>query len=106
LATLGLDRRDLHATVNWFVKVAPVGDAAGALAFREGHAKAGDWVTVRAEQDVLVVLATAPHPLDPAGEWAPAGVRVTVAAVEPAGPDDRSHTFRAESARALAAVRR
>ncbi|TML31410.1 MAG: DUF1989 domain-containing protein [Actinobacteria bacterium] len=101
--TLGLDRRDLHATVNWFVKVAP--DGAGSLAWQE-HSTAGDWVTVRAEQDVLVVLATAPHPLDPTPDWAPAGVRVTVGPAEAPGPDDPSRTFRAESARALEAVAR
>jgi uncharacterized protein len=103
LGTLGLGRRDLHATVNWFVKVAP--DDAGSLAW-QAHSKAGDWVTVRAEQDVLVVLATAPHPLDPTPDWAPAGIRVTVGAAEPPGPDDPSRTFRAESARALGAVAR
>ncbi len=104
LATLGLDRRDLHATVNWFVKVAPAPD--GGLTFREGHAKAGDWAALRAEQDVLLVLATAPHPLDPSSSWTPAGVRVTVAAASPPGPDDPSRVFRPASARALEAVGR
>jgi uncharacterized protein len=109
LATLGLGRRDLHATVNWFVKVAP--DETGRLSFVDGHARAGDWVSLRAEQDVLVVLATAPHPLDPsalgpATNWAPAGVRCTVSPAEPPGPDDPSRTFRPESARALEAVDR
>ena len=103
LRTLGLDRRDLHATVNWFVKVAP--DEAGRLFWRP-QAKTGDWVGVRAEQDVLVVLATAPHPLDPSGSWQPAGVRVSLTPVDPPGPDDPSRTFRPESARALEAVAR
>ncbi len=101
LATLGLGRRDLHATVNWFVKVAP--DQAGRLSFVDGHARTGDWVSLRAEQDVLVVLATAPHPLDPSGKWAPAGIRCTLSLAAPPGPDDPSRTFRPESARALAA---
>jgi urea carboxylase-associated protein 2 len=103
LATLGLGRRDLHATANWFVKVAP--DLDGPLTWQP-HAKAGDWVTIRAEQDVLVVLATAPHPLDPTEAWTPAGVRTQVATTDPPGPDDPSRTFRAESARALEAVSR
>jgi urea carboxylase-associated protein 2 len=103
LATLGLGRRDLHATVNWFVKVAP--DEAGTLAW-QAHSKAGDWVALRAEQDVLVVLATAPHPLDPSPQWTPAAVRVAVAPGATPGPDDPSRTFRAESARALEAVGR
>jgi urea carboxylase-associated protein 2 len=102
LAPLGLGRRDLHATVNWFVKVAP--DETGRLSFVDGHARAGDWVSLRAEQDVLVVLATAPHPLDPSSTWAPAAVRCSVTETTPPGPDDPSRTFRPESARSLEAV--
>ena len=98
----GLDRRDLHASVNWFTKVAPAEDARGTLAFVPGHAVTGDWVTLRAEQDLLVVFSTSPHPLDPAEVWRPAGVRVTVREVAAPGDDDASRTLRAESARALA----
>ncbi|HEU5429927.1 MAG TPA: urea amidolyase associated protein UAAP1 [Actinocrinis sp.] len=98
----GLGPRDLHASINWFSKVAPAEDARGTLAFVPGHAVAGDWVTVRAEQDLLVVFSTSPHPLDPAEAWRPAGVRVTVQEVAAPGDDDASRTFRAESARALA----
>ncbi len=103
LATLGLGRRDLHATVNWFVKVAPGLD--GGLSWQV-WSKAGDWVSLRAEQDVLVALATAPHPLDPARSWAPAGVRAALSTVDSPGPSDPSRVSRAESARALAAVGR
>ena len=99
LAVLGLGRRDLHASVNWFTKVVPAGDSAGTLTFAPGHAEAGDWVSLRAEQDVLLVLATAPHPLDPALTWAPAGVSLTVGPAE--ADDGASRDFRAESARAL-----
>ena len=98
----GLGMRDLHASINWFTKVAPAADARGTLEFVPGHAVAGDWVTLRAEQDLLVVLSTSPHPLDPAERWEPAAVRVTVEAVEAPAADDASRTFRAESARALA----
>ncbi len=102
LATLGLGRRDLHACVNWFSKVAP--DATGRLSYVVGHARTGDWVSLRAEQDVLAVLATAPHPLDPAATWAPAGTRVSVS--PDAAPAAASHRFRAESARSLTAAER
>jgi urea carboxylase-associated protein 2 len=93
LAVLGLGRRDLHACVNWFTKVAP--DDRGCLAFATGHARAGDWVTLRAEQDVLVVLATAPHPLDPAPDWAPGRVRATVGDADPPPPPPRAESLRA-----------
>lgn len=99
----GRDRADLHATVNWFSKVATSGDDGGTLAFVAGHARAGDAVTLRAELDLLVILSTSPHPLDPG--WAPAGVRVEVATGDPYGADDPSVTFRAESARALEQAR-
>lgn len=98
----GLGMRDLHASINWFTKVAPAADARGTLDFVPGHTVAGDWVTLRAEQDLLVVLSTSPHPLDPAEHWEPAAVRVTVEAVDAPAADDASRTFRAESARALA----
>jgi urea carboxylase-associated protein 2 len=98
----GLGMRDLHASINWFTKVAPAADTRGTLEFVPGHTVAGDWVTLRAEQDLLVVLSTSPHPLDPAEHWEPAAVRVTVEAVDAPAADDASRTFRAESARALA----
>ena len=37
----------------------------GALTFHAGNSKAGDSVDLRAEMDVLVVLTTCQHPLDP-----------------------------------------
>ena len=91
---------DLHACVNFFAKVAIGPD--GGFAHEPRHAAAGDWVTLRAEQDLLLVFSTAPHPL--AGEWAPGAVRASVEAGQPYGPDDASVTFRPESARALAAA--
>ena len=106
LAKHGLGERDLHATVNLFTKVAPLGDERGSIAYVPGHAAQGDWVELRTEDDVLVVLATAPHPLDPSPVWAPAPVRITVSPTEPPGPDDPSRVFRDESARALDAVGR
>ncbi|GAB2997866.1 DUF1989 domain-containing protein [Amycolatopsis acidiphila] len=92
---------DLHACVNFFAKVATSGD--GTLTFMPGHASAGDWVTLRAEQDVLVVLSTSPHPLDP--QWTPPAVLAEVRATAVPGADDPSWTFRDESARALRAAR-
>jgi uncharacterized protein len=93
----GLDERDLHAPVNWFTKVTP----AARLAFVAGHTHAGDTVALRAEQDLLLVLATAPHPLNPV--WAPAGCDITI---EPGDwpAEHPSRGFRAESARALDAA--
>lgn len=102
----GLGERDLAPTVNLFTKVATSDDDRGSLAFVADHTVAGDWVVLRAELDVLVVLSTAPHPLDPRTEWAPAPLRVQVRRGQPPGPDDPTRTFRPESGRALAASER
>lgn len=96
-----LGARDLHANVNFFSKVATAEDEHGTLIYVPGHASAGDWVTLRAEIDLLVVLSTAPHPLDPTEIWNPAGVRLEVAEGPAPGPDDASRTWRAETARSL-----
>jgi uncharacterized protein YcgI (DUF1989 family) len=89
---------DLHGCVNFFAKVAIGPD--GGFDHVADHAHAGDWVTLRAEQDLLLLFSTAPHPM--AASWAPGAVRAVVEAGEPYGPDDPSVTFRPESARALA----
>ncbi len=89
---------DLHATVNFFSKVAIEGPQAW-LAPVEDHAAAGDWVTLRAEQDLLIVLSTAPHPLS--RTWRPSAVRAEVSPAPRYGTDDPSMIFRPESARAL-----
>ena len=102
----GLDSRDLHATVNWFTKVEPADDAAGSLRFVPGHAREGDFVEVRAEVDVFIVLATSPHPLNPDTQWRPAPVRAEVFAVDAPTVDDAGRRFRDESARSLAMAER
>ncbi|HWC36266.1 MAG TPA: urea amidolyase associated protein UAAP1 [Mycobacteriales bacterium] len=102
LAKHDLSARDLHATVNWFSKVAPIGDDKGTLAFHADHAGAGDWVELRTELDVLVVLSTSPHPLDPEPTWQPAGVEIAISETPPAGDDDACRVSRAEAGRALA----
>ena len=49
---------------------------------------AGDLVDLRAEMDVLVVLSTCPHPLDPDTRWRPRPVGLTVRRSDPPGADD------------------
>lgn len=95
----GRDEKDLHATVNFFSRAAIGGDLDGTLSLVRGHCHDGDFVTLRAEQDLLVVLSTAPHPL--ATAWSPAPVRVELATAPARSDDDPSLRFRAESARAL-----
>ena len=97
LAKWGLGRRDLHANLNLFSRVRP--DASGALAFeREGRA-AGQYVDLRCEMNVLVVMSTAPHPLDPSPAYAPGPVRLTAWRSGTAGADDVVRQSCAENAR-------
>ena len=101
LAKHGLGRRDLVANVNLFTKVAV--DEDGALEFVPGNSPAGASVTLRFELDALVVLCCAPHPLDPAEEWAPRPVRLELDAVVAAGGADAVRTACAENGRGFAA---
>jgi len=100
----GLSEADLHGCVNFFSKVA-IGADGSSLSYAPGHSAAGTMVTLRTEQDLLLVLATAPHPLSEAA-YAPAGVRVSVEVAPEVRQDDPSWTHRPESARALEMARR
>lgn len=75
LAKYGMGKRDLAANVNFFSKVTP--DAEGKLQFVSGHSKAGQYVDVRFDMNVLLVLSAAPHPLDPNTTYKPAAVKLT-----------------------------
>jgi hypothetical protein len=86
LGKWGMGKRDLVANVNFFSKV--TADEAGGLLFQTGHSVAGASVELRFEMDVLVVLATAPHALDPKPEYQPAAVRLTARHVGAAPADD------------------
>jgi uncharacterized protein YcgI (DUF1989 family) len=101
----GLGEADLHAPVNFFSKVAIVDDAQASLAWVAGHTRAGDEVVLRTEDDVLLVVSTAPHPMSTA-EYGPAGVRVEVGPGVPVAEEDPSVLFREESRRALEMARR
>jgi len=96
-----LGARDLHANINFFAKVAASGDERGTLTYVPGHAAERDFVTLRMEIDVLVVLSTAPHPLDPSEVWHPAGVLLEVAQASAPGPEDPARHWRAETSRSL-----
>lgn len=75
LGKWGLGKRDLVANVNFFSKV--TADETGKLHFHPGHSPAGSTVDIRFDMDVLLVLSTAPHPLDPKPEYKPAAIKLT-----------------------------
>jgi uncharacterized protein len=104
LAKHGLGEADLHGCVNFFSKVDI--DEQGGLRFLPGHAEAGDTVTLRTEQDLLMIAAAAPHPMDDIKVRGPAGVRVEVAFAGPPSVNDEPARFRPESGRALEQTKR
>ncbi|HTQ06433.1 MAG TPA: urea amidolyase associated protein UAAP1 [Polyangiaceae bacterium] len=103
LGKFGLGKRDLHANVNFFVKVAA--DLEGNLRWAEST-RAGAAVELRAEMNVLVVLSNTPHPLDPAPRYAPKPVALEVLLGPPPATDDACRTSCAENARGFVLTER
>jgi uncharacterized protein len=95
----GLGKRDLVANVNFFSRVDV--DADGRMTYRVGNSNAGDTVDLRSEMDVLIVLNTCQHPLDPGPAYAPKAVRLTVMGKKPPALDDFCRNFRAENERSF-----
>lgn len=103
LAKHGFGAADLHGCVNFFSKVGVTDDARASLTFDPDHARAGDNVTLRAEQDLLVFVSTAAHPLSTT-DPAPVGVHIEPA-VQAETADPRDPELRAEAVRALELTR-
>jgi urea carboxylase-associated protein 1 len=76
LAKHGLGEKDIVANVNFFMHV-PV-EADGAVAIAEGLSKPGDYVDLRAEMDLLVVISNCPERDNPAAGFKPTPVRAIV----------------------------
>lgn len=104
LGKYGLGRRDLVSNINFFSKV--VVDEAGDMAFVEGNSKAGDAVDLRFEMDSLVVLSTAPHPLDTAPDYSPKPVKLSAIFTGPAPADDACRNACGENRRAFSNTER
>jgi uncharacterized protein YcgI (DUF1989 family) len=96
LAKHGLTEDDLHGSINFFAKVALDDDTK--MTYLQNLSTAGETVELRTEQDVLLVLSTAQHPLS---QQDPAGIRIEVS------PATEQHQpQRDEAARALEMSRR
>ena len=87
------------APVNLFSKVSV--DEEGRFQFVPEHGKAGDYVELRFDMDVILAFSTAPHPLDPSPTYASKKVGISVWRSGPAPADDYCRSFRPENARAL-----
>jgi urea carboxylase-associated protein 2 len=93
----GLGKRDLAANINFFSKVVSGED--GDLQFISNHSGPGDFVDLRAEMNVLVVLSSVPHVLDPASDYFPKRVQLNVMRTPAPGPDDICRRSCAENQR-------
>ena len=76
LARHGLGKKDVVANINFFMHV-PVGED-GRMAIVDGVSKAGDYVDLRAEMDVLAVLSNCPQINNPANDYNPTPIRVVI----------------------------
>lgn len=94
---LGLSKRDIGPCVTFFAPVA-VGED-GHFQWREDAHRAGDFVDLRAEMDLVVLLSNTPHPLDPAKAYAPGPVEVVRFRMPAAAADDACRTATAEARR-------
>lgn len=99
VAKHGLQRRDVHPCINLFKGVWIEAD--GAIVPQVGPFAPGRSVVLRAEMDVIVVIANCPHVLDPREEWTVTPLRATAwrGAITP--EDDPIRTAAPEGLRAF-----
>ena len=97
LGKWGLGKRDIVPNVNFFSKVSA--DDAGNLHYEQNHSKAGNFVELRFDMNVLVVLSACQHPLDPAPHYAPRSVQLQAWHCGTADADDYCRNFRPENVR-------
>lgn len=71
----GMQRRDVHPCVNLFKSATIAAD--GTIVPQIGPYTPGRDVVLRAEMDVIVVIANCPHVLDPRDQWSVTPLRAT-----------------------------
>lgn len=104
LGKWGLGPRDLTANINFFSRVDVAED--GSLSYHPGNSPAGSSVELRAEMNVLVILNSCPHPLDPSTKYAPKPVTLSVRRVPPPAADDVTRLARPENGRGFTITER
>lgn len=104
LEKYGLGRRDLSPNINFFSKVTV--DSDGTMAYQLGHSGPGSFVELRAEMNVLVILTSCPHPLDPNPHYIPKPVHLSLSRVSPPAADDACRVSRPENGRGFTLTER
>jgi len=104
LAKYGLGPRDMAAPINFFSKVV-VGET-GAMNFASCNSRAGAFVELRAEMNVLVILNTCQHPLDPSPKYEPRPVHLSIRQAPPVTAQDVCRRSRPENDRGITLTER
>jgi len=99
LAKYGLTRRDIHPCVTWFKPVHIAED--GAAELDVGPFAAGRDIVLRAEMDVIVVIANCPHVLDTRADYRVTPLRATAWRGPVTPLDDRVRNLTPEGLRAF-----
>jgi uncharacterized protein YcgI (DUF1989 family) len=100
----GLGARDLTPMVNFFSRVRVAED--GGMKFEPGNSPVGASVELRAEMNVLVILNTCQHPLDPNPRYEPKPVALTIRKVSLPESDDPCRVSRPENQRGFTLTER
>lgn len=82
----GLGRADMPPVVTFFAPT--VVGAKGEIGWNEAGRRAGDFVDLRAEMDLIVALSACPHPLDPGPAYAPGDLGLVHFKAPPVRADD------------------
>lgn len=98
-AKVGLGARDVHPCINWF-KAVQIG-ADGTTTLHAGPFAPRRSLTLRAEMNVIVVLANCPHVLDPRPEYTATPVRISAWRGPVTAPEDPVRTASPEALRAF-----
>lgn len=72
----GLSKRDLVSNINFFMNVPILAD--GIMAIADGVSAPGDYVELRAEMDLLVLVSNCPQVNNPCNGFRPTPVQMTV----------------------------
>jgi urea carboxylase-associated protein 2 len=99
VAKHGLGRKDIHPCVNWFKGVRIEAD--GATTPEVGPFAPGRSLVLRAEMELIVVLANCPHVLDPRGDYTVTPLRATAWSGAVTAEDDPFRNATPEGQRAF-----
>jgi urea carboxylase-associated protein 2 len=99
-AKVGLGIPDIPPCVTFFAAVST--DDAGRFVWHAGRKQASDFVDLRAEMNLIVVVSNCAHPLDPNAAAAPETVTLIRHRAPPAAGDDPCRTASPEAVRAFA----